>query len=106
MSVYVDQLIDYGETARKRRLPDTRWCHLTADTRQELHRFAARIGLRRTWFQDPVVSGKPWPAKPGSPHARMWHYDLTPGKRAAAIRAGAIEITNTEMSAVMNKEGR
>jgi hypothetical protein len=26
--------------------------HLRADTREELHAFAGRIGLQRTWFQD------------------------------------------------------
>ncbi|MGX1774789.1 DUF4031 domain-containing protein [Nocardia brasiliensis] len=106
MSVYVDGLTDYGDIARKRRLPGTRWCHLTADSREELHAFAARIGMRRSWFQDPCVVGKPLPSKPGSPHSRMWHYDLTPSKRAAAVRAGAVEITDAQMLTVMSQEGR
>ena len=27
------------------------WCHLVADDGDELHRFAAQLGLRRRWFQ-------------------------------------------------------
>lgn len=54
------------------------WCHLwcAPGDEAELHALAARIGLRRAWFQD----------KPGFPH-----YDLVPTRRAAAIRAGAEE---------------
>jgi hypothetical protein len=54
------------------------WCHLTADTKDELHAFARSIGLRRSWFQD----------KP----AGLWHYDVTKSKRAEAVRAGATQI--------------
>ena len=85
MTVYVDELRDYTKTARIKRLPSTHWAHLTADTREELHAFAARLGLRRAWFQD---------------HATRWHYDLTPGKRALAVRLGARQITWREMAAV------
>jgi hypothetical protein len=28
------------------------WCHLTADHLDELHQFAAKLGLKRVWFQD------------------------------------------------------
>jgi hypothetical protein len=51
-------------------------CHLTTDgPLDELHAFAARIGLRRRWFQN---------------HPRAPHYDLTPGRRDEALRAGAV----------------
>lgn len=54
-------------------------CHLTTDSHvDELHEFAARLGLRREWFQE---------------HPIMPHYDLTPGRRAHALRLGAIEIS-------------
>lgn len=57
--------------------------HIKADTLTELHTFAARIGLRREWFQD----------KPGHPH-----YDaITPAKRRRAVAAGARVITPREM---------
>lgn len=54
-----------------------RWCHLWCDGNVDaLHALAARIGLRRAWFQDK----KDFP-----------HYDLTPQRRAAAVKAGAVE---------------
>lgn len=66
---------------RSRRWPFDEACHLFADPGPDsldmLHEFAGAIGLKRAWFQ----------SKPGS----MPHYDLTAGKRAAAVRAGAIE---------------
>ena len=72
MTVYVDEL----------RLYPNAWgpflkgsCHLTADTLEELHRFAQRIGLRRSWFQN---------------HRVCAHYDLTPLKRHEALMAGAV----------------
>lgn len=58
-----------------------RWCHMWADTPEELHALAARIGLRRSWFQE---------------HSRLPHYDLTPGRRRAALAAGAIEMSVVE----------
>lgn len=86
MAVYVDEVRDYGEIARARRLPSTLWSHLTADTCDELHTFAARLGLRRSWFQDNAVG---------------WHYDVTPGKRAQALRLGAIEIDYHALAELM-----
>jgi len=49
------------------------WCHLFADSTDELHAFAERIGLLRNWFQGD-------------------HYDLTPKRRAVAVAAGALEV--------------
>lgn len=71
MAVYVDPLF---KTA-----PTTGWgyrraCHLYADSLEELHRFARRLGLRRSWMHDGSMS----------------HYDLTEGMRTRAIRLGAI----------------
>jgi hypothetical protein len=51
--------------------------HLTADTLDELHAFAKRIGLRREWFQE---------------HPIMPHYDLTPQRFAAAVALGAVVV--------------
>lgn len=73
MTVYVDPIVTIepkGEAARH----GNRWCHMYADTLEELHEMAAKIGMRREWFQD----------KPS-----LAHYDLTPPKRAQAIKAGA-----------------
>ena len=30
---------------------DDRWSHLVADSDEELHEFASRLGMRREWFQ-------------------------------------------------------
>lgn len=75
VTVYVD---DMRMRARVGRI-DARWSHLMADTDLELHAFAARIGLRRSWAQYPGT----WKS----------HYDVTDSKRAQAIAAGATEIS-------------
>ena len=51
------------------------WCHLAADTLDELHSFATRLGLRKSWFQS-----KGYP-----------HYDVTVSVRERALRMGAID---------------
>lgn len=73
MAVYVD---DARIRARVGRL-HARWSHLTADTDDELHAFASRLGLRRSWFQD-------------HEDRLRRHYDVTDSKRLEAIRLGAV----------------
>ncbi|MBT2429419.1 DUF4031 domain-containing protein [Streptomyces sp. ISL-112] len=80
MAVYVDEVRDWTLIARARGLRHTHWCHLTADTEEELHAFAARLGLKRAWFQKK------------SERDYRWHYDVTPNKRALAVRLGAQEV--------------
>lgn len=77
MTVYVDELRRRPTTIACFRAGS---CHLTADSLDELHAFAARIGLRREWAQLP-------------PEHRIPHYDLTAGRREAAIAAGAVEVS-------------
>lgn len=50
MSVYVDELVDYGVRIGR---AGPWWCHLVADSEDELHAFAKRIGMARSWFQSP-----------------------------------------------------
>jgi len=81
MSVYVDKLTRYpipkeAQAARVAKRNDGQWCHMWADTLDELHVMAAKLGLKQTWFQN---------------HSKLPHYDLTPGKRYIALAAGAIE---------------
>jgi len=80
--VYVDPLHGHITANAPRCFVEAgRACHLYADTEQELHAFAVRIGLRRAWFQ----------------HSRMVnHYDLTPYMRQRAVRMGAVEHTPME----------
>lgn len=56
--------------------------HMTADTLEELHAMARRIGLRRAWFQN----------------GRVPHYDLTPARRQAALDGGAVFLSAKEQA--------
>lgn len=75
--VYVDELFRAVSSDRQAFKVGSRnahqWCHMWADTLGELHAMAAKIGLKREWFQD----------------SRLPHYDLTPARRSAALRHGA-----------------
>lgn len=86
MTIYVDELISYQQranTAQGQRHfgGGKRSCHMFADDEQELIAFARRIGLKPAWIQ----------------RKSLVHFDLTPNKRAAAVRAGAKEVTAGEM---------
>jgi hypothetical protein len=88
MTVYVDDARRpgpwYSTTAY--------WSHLSADTKDELHGFAERIGLRRDWFCDEPTGA--------------WHYEVTASKRWHAINAGAREITTPDLHAIYASRGR
>ncbi|MFA6917176.1 MAG: DUF4031 domain-containing protein [Parachlamydiales bacterium] len=66
MTTYVDnmQIVWRGK----------RWCHLVADSLEELHDFALRLELKREWFQQ---------------NASYPHYDLTIELRELALVLGA-----------------
>lgn len=68
----------------------TRWCHLVADTHEELEAFARRIELKPEWIQ-----------KAGTRHE---HYDLPPEARSRAIELGAVETTIVEMATVLTRK--
>src|SRR5918995_1476779 len=75
MAILVDELREYPGTT----LPFRSWCHMATDGDwDELHAFAARLGLRRAWFQGD-------------------HYDLPPHGRAAAVALGAVEVRTGEL---------
>lgn len=77
MVVYVD---DMRTPAKLGRYPG-KWSHLMVgpeDDIAELHEFAAKIGLRREWFQ-----AHGWPRD---------HYDVPEWRRLEAIKAGAVAI--------------
>ena len=84
--VYVDMLLPS--------IPNKHWpykdsCHLIADTEQELHHFAKRLGLQRAWHQH-----KPW---------GISHYDLTRHYRQKAIKYGAELITRHQFVVRLRK---
>ncbi len=70
MTVYVDDAVTWWRGQR--------WAHLMADTLEELHAMAAKLGLPRRAFQD----------KPSGVH-----YDVTVELREHALRLGAIAIS-------------
>lgn len=72
MAVYVDDLRRFPTKIACFKMGS---CHMTADTLDELHAMAARIGLKREWFQD---------------HHLAPHYDLTGSRRVDALQAGCI----------------
>lgn len=69
MTVYVDDVRhEFGRMVM---------CHMWADTEDELHAMADRIGLQRRWFQQP-------------PKASWKHYDISLGKKDLALQNGAL----------------
>jgi predicted kinase len=75
MAILVDELREYPGVE----LPFGAWCHMATDgSFDELHEFAARLGLRRAWFQRD-------------------HYDLPGHGRAAAVALGAEEVATGEL---------
>ena len=84
MTVYVDDMkAKYGRMVM---------CHMIADTDEELHSMAEKIGIARKWWQSPEKTS-------GS------HYDIALSKRAIAVRLGAVEITWRQCGA-MNRRRR
>jgi hypothetical protein len=81
VSVYVDPLFEYGGSAA------FKWkhsCHMYADTLEELHAMAKKIGMRSEWFQNKENGDLP-------------HYDLRDSRRVKAIMFGAVEHTRHQM---------
>jgi hypothetical protein len=75
MAVLVDPLREYPDGG----LPVTRWCHMVSDAGfDELHAFAARLGIPRRRFQRD-------------------HYDLHARLRERAVALGAIEVDTGEL---------
>lgn len=80
--VYVDDMrASYGRMVM---------CHMLADTDEELHAMAARIGVARRWWQSPEKTS-------GS------HYDIALSKRALAVAAGATQITWRQAGAMNSR---
>lgn len=82
--IYVDEIVDWGEVARAKGLRWTKWCHLVADSHEELMEMAKRLNLKSEWIQ-----------KPGTPNE---HFDLIPTKRTLAIKHGAKAISCRELA--------
>lgn len=61
-----------------------------ADEAEELHRFAARLGLKRSSYQGPPKTSAP-------------HYDITGFERDRAVRLGAIACRREEIVEVFRR---
>jgi Protein of unknown function (DUF4031) len=77
MTVYVDDMYKYpmGQFGRMK------MSHMIADTEEELHTMADKIGLNRRWYQGD-------------------HYDVAMITRTKAVAFGAVEITIHQLSAM------
>jgi hypothetical protein len=83
---YVNKLRDRSRLFLGRTAPPPPLFGLTADTQDELHAFAARLGIRRD------------PGNPVGPQQELVtrHYLLTEGQRDRAVELGAQVITARE----------
>lgn len=92
MTVYIDNArIRWNPPHMKHRT----WfmSHMFADTDEELHAFAAKLGLQRSWHQCP-------------PKASWSHYDVTDTVRKRAVALGATTITYRQLPAMLKEMGR
>lgn len=81
MAVYVDNMkAVYGRM---------KMCHMIADSTDELLAMADAIGVARKWIQ-----------KANTHHE---HFDICLNKRAEAVKAGAIEISMTDLGRMLRK---
>ena len=68
--VYVDSAIHKKSPNGRKR-----YCHMTADSLEELHSFAEKIGVKKCWFE--------------RSRRGVAHYDLDETARARALEQGA-----------------
>lgn len=82
MTVYVDRPFP---TKRSAQWPYAKAVHMMADTDDELHAFARKLHLRRSWFQGD-------------------HYDITHARYRTALRLGAVQTTSRGLARL--RQGR
>lgn len=79
MSVYVDNARNrYGRMLM---------CHMLADSVEELHKMAKRLGLKRAWFQ-PLATP---------------HYDICQSRRRVALSLGAKSVDRFQLVYIIKK---
>ena len=84
MAVLVDPLREYPDTG----LPFSHWCHLVSDDSfEELHAFAAALGIPRRFFQGD-------------------HYDLPEHLRARALELGAVPVEHARAARADGRPAR
>ena len=83
MTVYVDDMYRYPMGQFRR----MKMSHMIADTEEELHEMADKIGVARKWYQGD-------------------HYDIAIVKRKLAVQFGAKEITLRELAFMRSSRTR
>lgn len=86
MTVYVDDM--YQDPMGEYR--GMKMSHMLADSDEELHAMAILIGMNTDWHQAP-------------PKSQYSHYDIALAKRHLAVKAGAVEITLRQASAMCTR---
>ena len=85
MTVYVDDmyLTPLGQFGRMK------MSHMIADSTEELMAMADRVGIDRRWLQNAGTHRE--------------HFDISSGKRAIAIRHGAVEVTMRQLGKMIRE---
>lgn len=66
------------------------WSHMIGDTIEELHEFAKKVGLRKSYYQNKKKKDKIEP-----------HYDVRISRYREMIEAGAKPITRAELLTIL-----
>lgn len=82
MAVYVDNM--------EAKFGRMKMCHMMADTTEELLAMVREIGVNPKWIQCPGTYKE--------------HFDISKGKRALAVQAGAVEIGMFELARKMDEK--
>ena len=88
---FVDPVENYpsSEWSPVARNAVNQWCHLfTTGTRDDLHQFAARLGLTLSDFVD---------------DEQHWRYDLTRGRRQCALNLGAQAVSFDTLRGILRR---
>lgn len=79
IAVYVDDAYIQATVKSGSLKHASKWCHMTADSTEELIDFAIRLGLQEKYIQFPGT----WKE----------HFDITEPKRKKAVLLGAVEVS-------------
>ena len=99
VTVYVYRLRgSYPFGQRGYRSYEPPWFGLTADTEDELHSIAEKIGLYRHFYRPRIVRGATLPV--------VGHYDLDEGERDRAVAMGAKPVTVRRQAKMLRQQIR
>lgn len=79
MTIYVDDAYIPAKVRLGSLIHDSCWCHMTADSTEELINFAVSLGLQPKYRQHPGT----WKE----------HFDVTESKRRLAVSKSAVEVS-------------